>query len=73
MDIFGKTLSDTLGIAGSPSTLQEKESSTEAAIRDHMEDTGTGTEGAETGKTQTDRLTEAAQNKVSGELDTLGG
>ena len=30
-----------------------------------MEDTGTGTEGTETGRTQTDRLTGAAQDVVS--------
>ena len=38
-----------------------------------MEDTVTGTEGTETGRTHTNRLTGATQDVVWGEAATLGG
>ena len=38
-----------------------------------MEDTVTGTEGTQTGRTQTESLTGAAQDLVSGEAATLVG
>ena len=46
---------------------------TEAEIGDYMEDTVTGTEGTETGRTQTERLTGAARDLVLGESATLVG
>ena len=45
----------------------------EAAIGYPMEDNGTGTEGMETGRTQTNRIMGAAQDVVWGEAATLGG
>ena len=72
-DIFGKSYYATSGVAGLPSTLQGRESLTGAAIGDPTEDTGTGKEGTETGRTQMDRPMEAAQDAVLEEAFTLVG
>ena len=64
-DISGKIYSATSGFAGSPSTLQGRESLMGSEIGDPTEDTGTGTEGTETVRTRMDRPTGAAQDAVS--------
>ena len=54
-------------------TFRGKESLTEAEIGDPMEDTRTGTEGTEMGRTHTNRITGAAQDVVWVKANMLVG
>ena len=72
-DIVGKMCCATSGFAGSPSNLQRRESLTGEAIGDPTEDTGTGTKGTATGRTQRDITMGEVQDAVLEEAVTLVG